>query len=197
MAADWTAIENALQAWVKTAVGFDNAHTYWLDSNAGRPTSGSFATLEITERVPLGATPQRVHTEHPDNPQGEEIEVAAEQVLDCGFRVQIYAPPIRGTKPGTPRGATNAAALAERVRLAGGLPSVMDALETAGLSVYDMGQVRYVPALIGTDFEGRAILDCRFYAADSVSEFTGYIDTVEVTDEETETLQTITIPDDL
>lgn len=181
--ADWNAIEAGLQGWVKAALGCDNRHAYWANPNVTRPTDGApFAVLEITDRRALGVTPQVIQTDHLTNPAGQEIELEARQVMDCGFRVQVYAPPARGTHPGTPRGPANAAALAGKVRLAVALPSVSSALDDLGVSVYDLGSVTYVPELVGTDFEGRAVLEARFYVADSASEFTGYIETVQVAD---------------
>jgi hypothetical protein len=198
MGADWTSIENALQAWVKAATGFNNAHAYWANPNVHRPPEDGnpFAILEITDRTPVGLRPETAQIDHSTNPQGQEIELQARQVMDCGIRVQIYAPPLRGTRPGTPRGAANAASLAEAIRLAAALPSVMDSLDAVGVSVHDMGQVHYVPEVVGTDFEGRAVLDAKFYVSDFVSEFTGYIASVQLADQEASTTQTINIPDD-
>lgn len=194
-----SAIENALQAWVTAATGLDNAHVRWIGANVTRPTDGQFfCMLEVIDRVPLGAVPEVIQNEDLTR-VGQEEELQHVQILDCGFRVQVFAPPARGLNPGVPGGSGNAAFIAERIRLASALTSIMDALDAVGVSVYDRGKVHYVPAVLGADFEGRAVLDIRFYVADSLSEFTGYIDSVhldgQVTDEAGDILdqpQTIT-----
>jgi hypothetical protein len=183
-AANWPAVENALQGWVKAATGWDNRHVFWADPNVSRPTDAPFCTLEMLTRRSIGSRPAMVQTDHDDAAQGQEVELEAVAMLDVTFRVQVFVPPARATKPGTPRGASNAATIAERIRIAAALPSNIDRLDTAGVAVHDLGQVDYVPELVGTDFEGRAVLECRFYVADSVSEFTGYIAEVDITDDE-------------
>lgn len=181
MATDWVSIENALQAWIKAGTGFDNRHAYWGGPNVTRPTDGPFAVLELLTRVPVGSVPEVVQSDDLGRPQGEEIELAATQMIACDFRISVFAPPARGTKPGVPRGTSNAANVAEALRLSAALPSNMANLDAVGVSVFDMGQVQDVKAILGADFEGRAVLDTRIYVSSSVSEFTGYVATVEST----------------
>lgn len=201
MAADWVGVENALQALVKAATGFDNRHCYWADPNVSRPQDGPFATLELVDRQAVGLVPETEQIDHGDGAPGQEVELSAKQTIDCGLRVQVFAPPARGTKPGTPRGAASASTIASRLRLAASLPSNLDRLDAVGVSVYDFGNVLDVPAVVAADFEARAVLDLRFFVVDSVSEFTGYIGTVQVTDTqagktETVDLDTDSLPED-
>lgn len=180
--ANWTNVENALQAWVKAATGYDNRHAFWANSNVTRPTDSPFAVLEITDRMMDGLAPEVIVSANPASSAGAELEIEARQLMHCAFRVQVYVQPSRGLTPGTPRGASNAAAIASRIRLAAALPSNVSNLDAVGVSIYDMGTVHYVPEITGTDFEGRAVLDASFYVVDSASEFTGYIETVGVSD---------------
>lgn len=182
----WAAVEDALSAYVRAATGFDMAHCYWVAPNVHRPSDGvPFATLEVIDRVPRGAVPG-IQMNFDLSRSGQEFETQHQQILDCGFRVQIFAPPLRGSQPAVPRGAMNAATIAERVRLSAALQSVVDALRAVGVSIWDMGNVRYIPGLAGADFEGRAVLDLRFYWGDWVSDFTTYVETVGVTGTETD-----------
>jgi hypothetical protein len=180
VATDWAAIENALQALVKAGSGFDNRHAYWGGPNVSRPTDGQpFAVLELLTRVPVGCAPEIVQTDDLGRPQGQEVELSATQMVACGFRVSVFAPPARGAHPGVPRGTSAASNIAEGIRLAAALPSQVANLDAAGVGVFDLGQVQDVPAIAGADFEGRAVLDARIYVSSSVSEFTGYIASVE------------------
>lgn len=184
MAADWVSIEAALQAWVAAAGSFDNAHARWAEPNTERP-AGTFATLQMLSRRPLGAVPEMVQVYHEDLdvPDGLPVELQATQVLDCALRVSVRAPPARGTHPGTPKGTASAGAIAEQIRLSAALPTQIDNLDAVGVSIFEMGHVQEVDAIVGTDFEGVAFFDCRFYVSNFASESTSYIDSV-VIDEE-------------
>lgn len=169
----WENVEDAIRTWVKNASGLSDAHVLWAEQTGARPPSGDFMTIRLGDIVPLGAVDELLELTDLDRPAGQEIELRAMGVREFHVSVQAFS-------AATVRGNTARAQLA-RVQNALRLPSFRDALDEVGLSPFDAGTVRNVTELVGTKFEGRAVLDVRFYVADTVSEFVGYIDDVETT----------------
>lgn len=181
--ADWAAIENGVAEWVRENSGLAVGQFGWSYSNIRRPDH-TFITMEAGEVVGLAAQDEVNVVDHtgdvspPD--AGAEIELQAIGLREFGLTLQCFAPP--SGSPAVPRGSSSPRAVLSKLQTALALPSVADKLSTAGLSCYDRGSIRYVPAIAGTEFEGRAILELRFYVTDTASEFTSYIDTVKVND---------------
>lgn len=181
---NWTAVENALRAWVKAGSGLDNEHVIWAEQGGPRP-DGAFVTVRIGDLVPVGAFDEVTHGYDATQPLGEEIEHVVRGERSCMVSVQAFTPEVMGS--------ASARAVASRVLTALQRPSVRDALEAAGLSVYDPGTVKYVPAIVGTEFEARAVLEVGFYLVETASERGGYIAKVQVTNEEPTPDQTFTV----
>lgn len=167
--ANWTTIENAIRVWVKAGSGYGDSAVLWSDQTHARP-SGAFITVRLGDTVPLGNDEVEVLTDLGADP-GEEIELRAVGRRELSVSVQAFTPGVTGSSAG--RG------ILSTVQTALALPSVRAALDAAGLTPFDVGSVRNISALVGTAFEGRAVLDVRFYTNDTASEFTGYIEDVE------------------
>jgi hypothetical protein len=177
MAANWTAIENALQAFVVARSGLAATQVIWAHQNASQP-AGAFITLEIVGDSLTEGSPEVLEDDTGTTP-GAEVTLTSQSMLDCGLRIQCFTPPARGTAPGVPTGSASARAILSQVRTGSALTATVEALAAAGVSVYDLGAIQFVPAIAGTDFEGRGVLDLRFYVLDSAVETTTYIGEVD------------------
>lgn len=164
----WTTVENALRAWVRAGSGLSEAAVLWAEQMGARP-EGAFASLRIGELTPERGAPDEVQaiTDLAADP-GEEIELRVNGRRELTVSVQLFGAPVTGT---------TALAILANVQAALALPSVVTALELAGLTVANIGAPLNVTAIKGTAFEGRAVLNVRFRTLVSLSEFTGYIST--------------------
>jgi hypothetical protein len=170
---NWTAIENALQAWVATASAIPSSRVIWAHQRGAQPTI-DFIVLSFTSVDPLGIDPLECLTDL-TRPAGQEIELRAGGQRSMVLSLQAFTQSVTG--------ASSARALLSRVQAALGLPSIVASLDAAGVSAYDTGQVQAIPEILQTTFVGRAALEVRFYGREAASEFTGYIDTVLATPE--------------
>lgn len=158
--------------WVKAATGYSDSAVIWAEQSGSCPLP-AFITLRLGELLALGAFDELVTETDLLRPAGTEVELRAEGLREFAVSVQAFGPSTTGN-------ATGRAVLA-KCQTALMLPSVRTALAAAGITPFDIGPVQNVTALVHTKFEGRAILEVRFYVRDSISEYTGYIETVEKT----------------
>lgn len=170
MATAWATIEDALRTWVKSATSYPDARVIWAEQAGSRP-SGDIITLRLGDVVPLGVVDDVVQETDLNRTAGTEVELRAEGIREFGLTLQAYGSAVTGTSAAR-------AALA-KCQTALALPTIRDALETAGVTPFEIGPVQNVTALNHTLFEGRAVLEVRFYTRDSLSEYTGYIASVE------------------
>jgi hypothetical protein len=155
---DLAAIENALHAWVSTVLGVE---TIWAGQNAPAPNL-TYATIRLTG--PFGQGAEIASSTNLANPAGQEIEQAVSEQQEWSVSVQGYG--------------ANARALLAGATLKLQLPSAIEALRAAGVAVVDVGDTQDVSALVGSQFETRALMDVRIRTVDSATERTGYIDRV-------------------
>lgn len=165
--------EQAIRAWVKTASGLTDESVFFSNQKVERPAS-AYVTIRLGDLVPLGAVDPVTENYDADRDPGVEIEQVVEGTRSLGVSIQVFN--------GAVAGALSAMNVAKKLQLGIRLPSVRDALNTAGMSPYQIGGVRNLAALLGTAFDGRAQLDVSFYVHETVSEFTTYIETAEITD---------------
>lgn len=179
MSADWGSIENALVAWVAAQSGLTSGQALWAHSNASRP-AGTFVTLQIVDVTPVTATDEVSVVDHTSDVTppavGAEIELAVRARRQFGLSLQCFAP---ASPIAVPRSSSAPRAILEKLSASLALPSVRGGFESVGVTCYHRGAVQDIPALVGANFEGRAVLDLRFYAVDGLSEFTTYIGTVD------------------
>lgn len=178
MALDWSDIEDAIRAWVVQASGLAESKVIFANQEGEAP-SGTFMTIFVGDSIPYGQ-PMLVTWEHASNEvpppaAGQEIELQSRQVHDLSVTVSAFTPDTTGDAA--------ARSLLSAVEAKLHLPTPRALLRAAGLVPIDVGAIRYVPAIAGTDFEGRAVLDVRFQVEQTASERVGYIEHVEVTDE--------------
>lgn len=172
MAYNWTAAENAIEAWFRTGSGIGNGKVVW--ANQAMPqVAMPYATLRISGVRKLGTTDEETQAYDGDADPGQEITTTIKGVREITVSCQVFAAPVTGS--GTAREFAAAAQLALE------LPTVRFALNQAGLSISGVGAVQDISALFETKFQSRASLDVTMYLVDAISEQTGYIETVNTT----------------
>lgn len=165
---DWNAVEDALQAWVRSSTGLSDSQVIWSSQTGPRP-AGAFITLHVSGLVAVGVVDEVRDDFDALRPEGEEVHFEVTGTRELSVSLQAF---------GEVLSASGARGLLSRLQTGLVLPTVRETLALAGLTPFDVGAVSDVPALVGTRFEGRAAMTVRFYARDTLTEAVGYIDTV-------------------
>lgn len=163
--------ENALRGWVVVASGFAEDKVVWSYENGNRP-SGNVITLALVGGRTLGACDTIETRTDLTRPAGQEIEHRVRGEREHVLRIQAFTPE-------SVNGPEAARGILCDVQTKLRLPAITDALDEVGLSVFDPGAVQYIPGIANTAFEGRAVVEARFYATDTASGYTGYIASTE------------------
>lgn len=170
----WEAFENALRQWVIAASGLTPEKVIRAEQDGPRPAT-VFAEVRIGDVRALGAA-DAVSTEYDaGGPAGSEVTQTVRGQREFAATVRMFT--------SSAVGAESARALLLQVQAGLRLPSVRDILHEAGLTCFDQGVVQSIPAILDTRYEGRATLTARFYCEVTISEATGIVGSVEVTDE--------------
>jgi hypothetical protein len=172
-------IRAAIMAWVLPASGLANGQIYWADQDAPAPT-GNYVALRLPAFLDIGSMhDQNQYIDHsndmPPPAAGQEIEDINGGTAEMTLSIQAFVTPVVGTIS-----SEGAYTLMNAIKGALFLPDVRDALNDAGLSPFDFGQVQNLAQVAGGQFEGRAALDVRFYVPETASERVGYITDVNV-----------------
>lgn len=172
MATNWTAIEDAILAWVVASTGLAVGQVVFSDQNAAAP-AGDYATVTVGDFIPLGG-PAGTRIEFDAGADlGEEITHYAERLGELNVSVQAYTSATHGND--------SARAVLEKAQAALELSTYRFQLNAVGLGVLDAGRVQWVPRVSNAAIEGRAVLDVRFALLQTAEQKTGYIATAEVT----------------
>lgn len=177
MSLDYDAMQTALSAWVVAASGLDADDVLWAYSKyqgGSRPTSTPHITLRLGPSVIVGMDGLQITTDL-TRPVGTEVQIATTALRRIVVRLQAFG--------GTPDGGDSAFAMLCKVRDRLRLPSVRDPLAAAGFSPYDPGAVMDVSFIDSTRFESRAQCDIGFYVDASESDYVGFIEHVQITEE--------------
>lgn len=166
---DWNAIEDAVQAWVRAAGGLSEAQVIWADQSGVMPDR-PFVAVRLGDLAPVGMDATQTLVDL-TRPAGTEVELRSRGTREMTVNVQAFTEPTMG--------GASARAILTAVQLGLNNPDTSGALNDAGLSAFDTGRVTNISALAGTDWEGRANLDVRFYVVLTSSAFVGFIDRVE------------------
>jgi hypothetical protein len=167
---NWPTVEAALIAWVQGAAGLADGFVVWSHQNAPAP-GFSFGSLHLSEIRPAGGPDPLYYLTDLDRDEGEEVEERVSALRIVTLTVQMHSSGVTG--------ATTARALLSRVQTALSLDLYRSALETAGLTPFDIGVVRSLPVIVGANWTGRAVIEVRFYAREELSAYHPYIDEVE------------------
>lgn len=168
-----SALEDALRAWVMAGSGLAAGQVIFQQQTGRRP-DGAFATVRVGGSRQVGAFDEVQNLTDIGRDPGSEIELRVTGIRELPVTVQFFSAASVGDVTPTETAA--------RTQLALSLPSVRTALAAAGLTPFDAGSINNIAALLGTKFEARAVLETRFYSIRTLSEFAGYIDTVNTRD---------------
>lgn len=180
MTISWTAVENAIQAWVVAGSGLVGSKVIWAQQNSPRP-DGTYIALRVTYIRRLGLDWLDVLDSDPVTP-GAEIRQIARGVRECTLNIQCYN--------GDPMGDNSATARLHSVVSYAKFPSLRNMLNAAGVGLAHFESVNSIDGFTGVAgiFEPRSTLDCTFFLASEVVETNTYIQAVQeigtVTDEQ-------------
>lgn len=169
---DIEVVENALVALVRTSTGFGEQQVYLSDQDGITPGS-NYATIRIGDLIKKGRDAIRRDFDAA-RPAGQEVRRRTMGMRNVTVTFQIFT-------PGVTVGNLSARAIAAKLEADLGLPSVREPLNTVGLGILNTGNVKWMPRVDNTEFEGRAILDVLFAVPQGTSDATGYITKVNVT----------------
>ncbi len=179
---DWAVGENAIRQWLRIGSGYGDQNVIHLNDNGSRHAT-DYIAFSLSDLVPVGSDAV-ITTFDGARPNGSQIEIKVQGERESTLTIQAFT---------TSRNANSSARAAlARVLTAVGLPTVRAALSAAGLVIWRHGQVQFLPAVLNTGFEGRAIMTCTLRCTDDISELTTWIQTAEAIDENTGNVITIT-----
>lgn len=171
---DWTAIENALHAWVVSSTGYASNRVLWRDQDANAKVADHI-TLHLSGPIVLG-TDEVKSTTDLLQPPGQEVTLSVRGDREWSLQVECFT--------GQVTTSSDAKSILSALQTVGQLPSKLAILDAQGITLFDLGTVQYAPAIREVAFQGRAILVMRFYSRDVATERTGYIAQVEITNTE-------------
>jgi hypothetical protein len=170
MALAWANIEDALHAWVAEATGLP---VIWADQNAPQPSS-DFCTMRIRSFKKLGLTDAVVRFYHsePEADADTPLEYKSQGIRE--FTLAVNALTRRTNRT------TSATVVLSNLQASADMPSTTARLKAVGLVLVDCNDVLNLSGLLETDIQGRALLEIRFRVTDSLSEWVGIIERVEL-----------------
>jgi hypothetical protein len=181
---NWPTIEDAIQSAIASALaGVPGLTVQWGNQRLPEPVR-PFIKLKRGTVIGHGMAERRNETDL-EQPAGQEIELAVVQRVEFSVSVHAYA--------AGPVGADTAGGILEQLKARLLLESNLALLEAGGLALVETSDVRDLPESGMNSWSSRAQLDASFYATSVVSERTGYIETVELTNETTG--ETFTAPE--
>lgn len=169
---DWTAIEDALHAWVVSATGYAAARVLWRDQNANAKVADHI-TLHLSGPIVLGTDELKSKTDLLQ-PAGQEVTLSVQGDREWSLQVECYT--------GQVTTSSDAKSILSKLQTEGQLPSKLALLDAQGITLFDIGSVQYTPEIREVAYQGRALLLMRLYSRDVASEKTGYIAEIEITD---------------
>lgn len=175
MPVDYRSVEDAVRLALVRATEYDDALVIHENEDGNAPDE-DYATFFLTGLVKLGQ--DAVTTSYDaTRPAGEEIRVKVSGDREFGVRVSAFTEKTNAE--------SSARSVLGKVQTRLALPSIRKILNDAGVSVFDFGDVNYVPQIGSTEFMGRGVLDLRCYLRDDASEYTGYIEKATAVDTDT------------
>lgn len=169
MSLDYAAMQAAIKSAVVAGSGLPARSVLWAYQayqGQERPQNERFITMMIGPSISHGIDSFDVTTDL-NRPLGQEVILTTSTVQEFGIMLQCFG--------GTPAGNGTALQALERFRNRLALPTVRGYFTDAGMSPFNSGTVQYVPAIEGTKFESRAVLDMRCYVEASETDYVGFI----------------------
>lgn len=169
---DWTAIENALHAWVVSSTGYASNRVLWRDQDANAKAADHI-TLHLSGPIVLG-TDEVKSTTDLLQPPGQEVTLSVRGDREWSLQVECFT--------GQVTTSSDAKSILSALQTVGQLPSKLAILDAQGITLFDLGNIQYTPDIQEVGYQGRALVLMRLYSRDEASERTGYIAEVEITD---------------
>ncbi len=169
---DWTAIEDALHAWVVDSTGYPANRVLWRDQNANAKVADHI-TLHLSGPIVLG-TDEVKSTTDLLQPPGQEVTLSVRGDREWSLQVECFT--------GQVTTSSDAKSILSALQTVGQLPSKLAILDAQGITLFDLGNIQYTPDINEVGYQGRALVLMRLYSRDVASEKTGYIAEVEITD---------------
>lgn len=174
---DFSDLEDALYDWVVAASGLNGNNVIWSDEEGSSP-SGTYMVLRIGPMLQLGAfdAHQLIIVEGETDPT-KDLEFRTLGQREFALEIQCFGDQTTGD--------SSAFSALSKVQDSLSLPSTIEALGLKNISPFDIGQIENKSAVKAADFEGRSVLEVRFYTFTTASDFLGYIEAIDVKDEST------------
>lgn len=167
---NFTALEDALRAWVVNATGLGAGAVVFGHQPFLSPAPGPMIAIIVDPPQHVGGPDAEDHDFDAARPLGQEIHQATQGVRRLPVELQAVAPPVTGSP--------TARDLVQRCQASLGLTEVRQTLNDAGLGVISEGSPRWIPTLSAGGFEGRAVLESVFTVRETATTRLGYIATV-------------------
>lgn len=184
MSLNWTTVENALAVWARTGSGLASGQVGWWGQGVARPAGQYISISLISIRNPGRDWVTIRNAEDPED--GAEIEHVV-----AGNRIALIRMQCIG---GATIGAASCASLLNKVITSQALPTVMAALQAAGIGIGIVSPVTALGGDINQKFEPRATVDINLFLAEELVGTGTYIETVEVTNDTTAEEFTVALP---
>jgi hypothetical protein len=173
---NFTTLENAIQNQVAAVSGLAGSRVIWRDQGdaidkgvqVGKETDSITLRMENFRGL-ASATPEASITDQAGDP---EEELGLTNTVHTEFTVEIQYFSMSKT------GEDSAFARLSAVRNGLLRETITDALEAGGVSLVDCDNVQNLPSVLETQFQSRAVCQCRFRVADIDTERVTYIETV-------------------
>lgn len=163
----WTAIENALHAWLCAATGLAATSVIWADQGGPQPAA-PYIALKITDTRAVGRE-WLVRDDAPDPVQGAELRVRARGHRTARLEMQCF---------GALKSARAAAILLEDALAA--LPLHTADIDAAGCGLGQSTPVQMLEGRRGSLLEPRAICELALHVGSEMEARTSYIERAQV-----------------
>lgn len=171
-AINFESIEDALFDLVKASTGFADENIIFSDQDAWSPSPTAYATIYMGDLMGVGLDASKWDY-NVSRPVGAEIVRSTVGLRTMPAKLSIYTPETTGS--------ATARTIAAKLQADLALPSIRQALNVAGIGVLKQGDVRWVPKINNSNFEGRAVVEVMLTLAQGSSDSTGYIKIVNIT----------------
>lgn len=169
MAIQWTSVQNAFQLWVSTTTTLP---TIWENQRTPQPAR-PYASLRISSPPrKVGGLDAIIITTDPTQ-VGQEIQQTVRGQREIGVSVHVVSP--------VTTGAGTAMEFLTSAMTGLSLPSQVQQLFAAGISLVDFNPAIDLTQVDGATYVSHAVFDARFYIVDTAEESTGYISEVDIT----------------
>lgn len=167
--ANWTAIENAIQAQVVAASGLAASNVIWSFQSRSKPTR-DFIRLELDSiESQNSVTPETSTIDNPTPSAGAEIVSSSEEQID--FTVEIHF--FTGVSGGTGSARSRLATILRYMSA----EEVTTALDASGVALIDCGPVTALPVVLDAEYESRARATLALRTVDGFRKTATYIQT--------------------